>query len=72
MAAVMGGALTMLFLLSILGDISPWTLVIAAFTDSLISAGFIPLLSRHLKHMAIMLARGICQEPEIIIPDKPA
>jgi iron complex transport system permease protein len=52
-------ALTMIFFLGKFGAVSSWTLVIAAFIGSLISVGFILLLSRRLKHMAILLVGGI-------------
>ena len=52
-------ALTMIFFLGRFGAVSSWTLVIAAFIGSLISVGFILLLSRRLKHMAILLVGGI-------------
>ena len=52
-------ALTMIFFLGSFGAVSSWTLVIAAFIGSLISVGFILLLSRRLKHMAILLVGGI-------------
>lgn len=52
-------ALTMIVILGKFGAVSSWTLVIAAFIGSLISVGFILLLSRRLKHMAILLVGGI-------------
>ena len=52
-------ALTMIFFLGKFGAVSSWTLVISAFIGSLISVGFILLLSRRLKHMAILLVGGI-------------
>ena len=52
-------ALTMIVILGKFGAVSSWTLVIAAFIGSLISVGFILLLSRRLRHMAILLVGGI-------------
>ena len=52
-------ALTMIFFIGTFGIVSSWTLVIAAFAGSLISVGFILLLSRRLKHMAVLLVGGI-------------
>ena len=52
-------ALTMIVFLGKFGAVSSWTLVIAAFIGSLISVGFILLLSRRLRHMAILLVGGI-------------
>ncbi|MGI6174333.1 MAG: FecCD family ABC transporter permease [Christensenellales bacterium] len=52
-------ALAMIFFLERFGAVSSWTLVIAAFIGSLISVGFILLLSRRLRHMAILLVGGI-------------
>ena len=52
-------ALTMIVILGKFGAVSSWTLVIAAFIGSLFSVGFILLLSRRLRHMAILLVGGI-------------
>ena len=52
-------AVTMIFFLGKFGAVSSWTLVIAAFIGSLISVSFILLLSRRLRHMAILLVGGI-------------
>lgn len=52
-------ALTMIFFLGRFGMVSSWTLILAALIGSLVSVGFILLLSRRLKHMAILLIGGI-------------
>ena len=52
-------ALTMIVFLERFGAVTSWTLVIAAFIGSMISVGFILLLSHRLKHMAILLVGGI-------------
>lgn len=52
-------ALTMIFFLGRFGMVSSWTLILAALMGSLVSVGFILLLSRRLKHMAILLVGGI-------------
>jgi len=52
-------ALTMIVLLERFHRISSYTLVAAAFIGSLISVGFILLLSRRIKHMAVLLVGGI-------------
>jgi len=52
-------AVTMVFFLSRLGAVSSYALIVAAFVGSLMSVGFILLLSRRLKHMAILLVGGI-------------
>ena len=52
-------ALTMILLLPRVRMVSSWTLVAAAFIGSLISVGFILLLSRRLRHMATLLVAGI-------------
>ena len=52
-------AVTMIFFLGKFGAVSSWTLIIAAFIGSLISVSFILLLSRRLRHMAILLVGGI-------------
>lgn len=57
--AKMAVALTMVVLLRRLGSVSSWTLVFAAFIGSLVSMGFILLLSGKLRHMAVLLVGGI-------------
>ena len=52
-------ALTMIYFIGAFGIVSSWALVIAAFVGSLISVGFILLMSRRLKHMAVLLVAGI-------------
>ena len=52
-------AITMILLLKRMGTVSSYALVIAAFAGSLMAVGFILLLSRKLKHMAILLVGGI-------------
>ena len=52
-------ALTMIFYLGRAHNITSYTLIIAAFIGSLISVGFILLMSRRLKHMATLLVAGI-------------
>ena len=52
-------ALTMIYFLDHFNRVSSWTLIIAAFIGSLLSVGFILLLSRRLKHMAVLLVAGI-------------
>ena len=52
-------ALTMIFFLSRTGAVSSWALVAAAFLGSLIAVAFILLLSRWLRHMAVLLVGGI-------------
>ena len=52
-------ALTMIFFLSRLGAVSSVALIAAAFAGSMMSVGFILLMSRRLKHMAILLVGGI-------------
>jgi len=52
-------ALTMIYALHFFSRVSSWALIIAAFAGSLMSVGFILLLSRKLKHMAILLVAGI-------------
>lgn len=52
-------ALTMIYFLDHFRAVSSWTLVIAAFVGSLLSVGFILLLSRKLRHMAVLLVAGI-------------
>ena len=52
-------ALTMIFFLERFRAVSSFALVAAAFVGSLISTGFILLLSRRLKHIAVLLVAGI-------------
>ena len=52
-------ALTMIYFLDHFSRVSSWTLIVAAFIGSLLSVGFILLLSRRLKHMAVLLVAGI-------------
>ena len=52
-------AITMILFLKNMGVVSSYALVIAAFLGSLMAVGFILLLSRKLKHMAILLVGGI-------------
>ena len=52
-------ALTMIYFLDHFNRVSSWTLIVAAFIGSLLSVGVILLLSRRLKHMAVLLVAGI-------------
>lgn len=52
-------ALTMILFLKYMGSFSSYTLILAAFIGSLISTGFILLLSGRLQHMATLLVAGI-------------
>ncbi len=52
-------ALTMIYFLERFRAVSSYALVAAAFVGSLISTGFILLLSRRLKHIAVLLVAGI-------------
>lgn len=52
-------ALTMIVFLERFKIVSSYTLIIAAFIGSLISLGFVLLLSRRIKHMATLLVAGI-------------
>lgn len=52
-------ALAMIYFLERFNAVSSWALVIAAFIGSLLSVGFILLMSRKLRHMAILLVAGI-------------
>ncbi|MBR1822054.1 MAG: iron ABC transporter permease [Clostridia bacterium] len=52
-------ALTMICFLQRFSRVSSWTLIAAAFAGSLLAVGFILLLSRRLKHMAVLLVAGI-------------
>jgi iron complex transport system permease protein len=52
-------ALTMIVFLKYMGSFSSYTLIVAAFIGSLISTGFILLMSRKIHHMASLLVGGI-------------
>ena len=52
-------ALTMIYFLDRFHVFSSWAMIAAAFVGSLISVGFILLMSRRLKHMAVLLVAGI-------------
>lgn len=52
-------ALTMIIFLEYMGSFSSYTLIFAAFIGSLISTGFILMLSRKIHHMASLLVGGI-------------
>lgn len=52
-------ALSMIYFMGAFGAVSSWTLIIAAFVGSLLSVGFILIMSRRLKGMATLLVAGI-------------
>lgn len=52
-------ALTMIWFLKAFRVVSSWTMIAAAFVGSLLSVGFILLMSRRLKQMAVLLVAGI-------------
>lgn len=52
-------ALTMIVFFKNIGSFSSYTLIVAAFIGSLISTGFILMLSRKIRHMASLLVGGI-------------
>ena len=52
-------ALTMIVYLKYIGRFSSYTLILAAFSGSLISTGFILLMSKKVQHMASLLVGGI-------------
>ena len=52
-------ALTMIYYLGRAVNVTSYTLIIAAFISSLISIGFILLISKRIKHMATLLVAGI-------------
>lgn len=52
-------ALTMIVYLKYIGRFSSYTLILAAFIGSLISTGFILLMSKKVQHMASLLVGGI-------------
>ena len=57
--AKMVEALSMIYFIGAFGAVSSWTLIIAAFVGSLLSVGFILIMSRRLKGMAVLLVAGI-------------
>lgn len=57
--AKMAVALSMIYFIGAFGAVSSWTLIIAAFVGSLLSVGFILIMSRRLKGMATLLVAGI-------------
>ena len=52
-------ALSMIYFIDAFGAVSSWALIIAAFVGSLLSVGFILIMSRRLKGMATLLVAGI-------------
>lgn len=52
-------ALAMIYFIGIFGAVSSWTLITAAFVGSMLSVGFILILSRRLKAMGTLLVAGI-------------
>ncbi|MDD3218556.1 MAG: iron ABC transporter permease [Lachnospiraceae bacterium] len=52
-------ALTMIYFIGHFNAVSSYTLILAAFLGSLISIGFILLISRRINHMATLLVGGI-------------
>ena len=52
-------ALSMIYFIGAFGAVSSWTLILAAFVGSLLSVGFILIMSRRLKGMATLLVAGI-------------
>ena len=52
-------ALSMIYYIGVFGAVSSWTLIIAAFVGSLLSVGFILMMSHRLKGMATLLVAGI-------------
>ena len=52
-------ALALIYFVGAFGAVSSWTLIIAAFVGSLLSVGFILIMSRRLKSMATLLVAGI-------------
>ena len=52
-------ALSMIYYIGAFGAVSSWTLIIAAFVGSLLSVGFILMMSHRLKGMATLLVSGI-------------
>ena len=58
-------ALTMIIFLKYIGHFSSYTLIVAAFIGSLISTGFILLMSKKVHHMAALLVRH-CQSAWLV------
>ena len=52
-------ALSMIYYIGAFGAVSSWTLIIAAFVGSLLSVGFIPMMSNRLKGLATLVVAGI-------------
>ncbi len=52
-------ALAMIYFIGAFGVVSSWTLIIAAFVGSMLSVGFILMMSRRLRSMATLLVAGI-------------
>ena len=52
-------ALSMIYYIGAFGAVSSWTLIVAAFVGSLLSVGFILMMSHRLKGMATLLVAGI-------------
>lgn len=52
-------SLVMIVFLKYVGDVSSWILVMAAFAGSMLSIGFVLLLSRRVKNMSVLLVGGI-------------
>ena len=52
-------ALSMIYYIGAFGAVSSWMLIIAAFVGSLLSVGFILMMSHRLKGMATLLVAGI-------------
>lgn len=57
--AKMAVALTLIWFLKYYGNASSWVLVLAAFAGSMLSIGFVLLLSRRIKSMSVLLVGGI-------------
>ena len=52
-------ALVMIVLLGRFGEVSSWTLILAAFVGAMLSTAFILAVSRAVRHMAALLVAGI-------------
>lgn len=52
-------ALVMIYVLSISGTVSSWTMILAAFAGSMICVGFIMIFAKRFGNMAILLVAGI-------------
>lgn len=52
-------ALTMILFLKYYGSASSWVLIVAAFIGSMLSIGFVLLLSRRIRSMSVLLVGGI-------------